>query len=132
MICLVKRYLSDEGACQQPVLILPHAWLERLTTPLPVSLRPIKNPKPAKAQAWLDLAKVLLHQDMDQSAARSIAYLIDLAQGLPGQAGADLPDLPWHRAAADARDALQLQGVLPHATRPLLPVMAFKAALRHA
>ena len=117
---------SDQEAAQAPVLILPHSFLDRLPSPLPMVVKRDKVASAVKRAGWLQLAETLLSQNPANcpKLGRMVAYLRRVGQGTP--AVPILEPLVWH-SSAKQDDVLRPQSL--HTFALLLPVVRFKARL---
>eukprot|EP00972_Heterocapsa_arctica_P037506 5522256-Heterocapsa_arctica.AAC.1 len=74
--------------CQLPQVIIPFARMTELPS-MPLGLRPLYNPGLALASNWLELALLLLAENLNavqaRSARLSAAYLLELVGPLPAE-----------------------------------------------
>lgn len=127
VVCVCKRYASDNEPAQRPVLVLPQSFLSRLPSPLPSNARPDKVTAADRRASWLELATILLRQKPleGEQLVRAVKYLQWVGEGRGTPEGTVLQPLPWH-VSEKPRDVLQGLASYP----VLLPVAAFKAQLR--
>ena len=82
VVCVPKRYATDQTASQQPVLVLPQSFLNRLQSASPSISRPARPTHADRRATWLELADSLLRQHPESvQVARSIRYLIRIGKG---------------------------------------------------
>ena len=131
VIVFLKRYASDEGVCQRPLLVLPHQFLSRLPTPVPEDTRAMKPLDLERRKGWLELARylndarMLSRQDKD----RAILYLVDAAAGSSSSC-CPKEALPWH-ATAHQQNLVLLQNLRQDSTfLKLFPVARFRATIK--
>lgn len=128
VVCVPKRYATDQTASQQPVLILPQSFLNRLQSASPSISRPARPTPADRRGTWLDLAESLLRQHPESvQVARSVRYLVRVGRGeVPPPA---FEPLPW--LESDKPEIL-LDGLHTTSTASLLlPVATLKARLRN-
>ena len=130
VICMCKRFVSDETPCQKPVLALPNAFLQRLPGDLPSTTRPLNPLSVDRRKNWADLSKALLSsRGKDPSLIRrSVQYLLAAARGLSTAQGGPSP-LRWHSESHEDR-LVRLQDAPATSFLKLYPVVKFKATLK--
>ena len=125
VVCVTKRYCSDSVPSQQPILVIPHSFRDRLAGGFPLGARPAREVQLSRRQSWLDLASVLANQPgLTTGMLRGVRYLARVGRG-------DVPapvweDLPWHAAAHPEEELVREISSFPI----VLPVATFKAQLR--
>ena len=129
VICLAKRFASDENVCQKPILALPHEFLQRLATRLPERQRPL-NPLPLpRRRGWVDLARLVLQTTSFQDKAGAVNYLLKAAAG-GSEAETSQVALPWH-SVDHAHELVRLEDARLSSTFcTLFPVARFRATLK--
>ncbi|CAK9054634.1 Uncharacterized protein SCF082_LOCUS29633 [Durusdinium trenchii] len=123
VILLTKRHASSDQLEQEPLLAFPHRYLLKLG-PVPNSPRPLVPVKPAKRQAYLSLASIILGKNPTEATARAIKFLVALCTDNTPQ---DVPPLPWFEGEVQ-EDLIDTKA--PSALIRLCPVMKFSAKLR--
>ena len=128
VVCVPKRYATDQTASQQPVLVLPQSFLNRLQSVSPSISRPARPTHADRRATWLELADSLLRQHPESvQVARSIRYLIRIGKG-------EIPApvfffLSWLESD---KPEIFLDGLHTCSTASLLlPVATLKARLRN-
>ena len=77
-----KRYCCDSQASQAPVLCLPVAFLDRLETPIPSTVRPNKETPALRRASWVQLAEMLANSPrLTDGHLRAIRYLCSIGAG---------------------------------------------------
>ena len=129
VVCLVKRFASDEAVCQRPLLALPEAFLQRLPSNLPERDRPL-NPLPlARRRGWVDLARLVLATRSFEDKQGAVNYLLKAAAGGSAAQSAKCP-LPWH-AEDHSQEIVRLEDArLSPSYRCLFPLVRFRATLK--
>lgn len=77
---------------QAPVLVLPDQWLHYLSA-VPQVPRPLKTYDADRRQKLLQLARLVLDTQQDESAARTVKYLVSLTDANP--VPNSVPPLNW-------------------------------------
>lgn len=119
----VLRSASQDMFGEEPLLAFPHRYLLKLG-PVPNSPRPLVPVKPAKRQAYLSLASIILGKNPTEATARAIKFLVALCTDNTPQ---DVPPLPWFEGEVQ-EDLIDTKA--PSALIRLCPVMKFSAKLR--
>ena len=96
VVCVVKQRVWEATLAQPPFVVMPNVAYERLTSPVPLTIRPPNPPTPQNVKTWMQLAKALLRSGSPEHVG-AVQYLLALAKG--ERCRGDLIPLPWHTAS---------------------------------
>ena len=127
VLCCVKRFISDGGWAQPPVVVLPQGGLSRLATHLPSEV--VSRVVHADASDKWRKAAVFVQRmvAVNPMYLWAVEYLTSLADGACAD-GAALPALPWH--SQDSVPGLALPIVPLSLQGALLPAVPFQSVWR--
>ena len=129
VVCLVKRYASDEHVSQKPILALPASFMGRLESRTPERDRPMAPLHLERRKMWVDLARLIVETPHVHEKQRAVQYLLKAAEGTSVACCAKSP-LPWHMED-HSQGLVRLQDAGPGSSfLTLFPVARFRATLK--
>lgn len=108
---------------QEALLAMPYQFMVPILNQAPLESRPLRRTDAAKAQKYIQLAKVLLNRFPSDTSGRAVEFLMDLVQN---QNPGSLCPLPFYTTAGSP-DTVRISN--SPALFRVAPAMVFQARL---